>query len=33
MIEVTESAQKKIKQFVNENKMELAVRVFLSQGG
>lgn len=33
MIEVTESAQKKIKQFVDENKMELAVRVFLSEGG
>ena len=33
MIEVTESAQKKIKEFVEDNKVDLAVRVFLAQGG
>jgi len=33
MIEVTEAAHKKIEEYVKENDSELAVRVFLAQGG
>ena len=33
MIEVTESAGKKIKEYMEENKVELAIRVFVAQGG
>ena len=33
MIEVSESAQERIKKYVEENSDGLAIRVFLSQGG
>jgi Fe-S cluster assembly iron-binding protein IscA len=33
MIEITESAQKKIREYIEENKVDLSVRLFLSQGG
>ncbi len=33
MIEVTESAQKKIQEYIENNKTDLAIRVFLAQGG
>jgi len=33
MIDVTENAQKKIKEYVEANKVDLSVRLFLAQGG
>lgn len=33
MIEVTETAREKIKEYVANNAVDLAIRVFLSSGG
>ncbi len=33
MIEVTESAQKKLQEYVKSNEVDAAIRVFLSTGG